>query len=58
MAEEKSSSYKVYETYKKDGDSLKKAPNCPKCGPGFRLAVHDNRKSCGKCGYTEFGKKE
>ncbi|MEM2869538.1 MAG: 30S ribosomal protein S27ae [Thermoplasmata archaeon] len=27
---------------------------CPKCGPGVFLAVHADRTSCGKCGYTEF----
>jgi small subunit ribosomal protein S27Ae len=26
---------------------------CPKCGPGVRLAEHANRRTCGKCGYTE-----
>ncbi len=27
--------------------------NCPKCGPGVRLAEHKERRSCGKCGYFE-----
>ena len=31
---------------------------CPKCGPGVFMAVHKDRVSCGKCGYTEFNKKE
>lgn len=26
---------------------------CPKCGPGTFLAEHNNRRSCGKCGYAE-----
>lgn len=26
---------------------------CPKCGPGTFLAEHDDRRSCGHCGYTE-----
>ncbi|MEW5955278.1 MAG: 30S ribosomal protein S27ae [Candidatus Micrarchaeota archaeon] len=26
---------------------------CPKCGSASRLAEHKNRRSCGKCGYTE-----
>jgi small subunit ribosomal protein S27Ae len=26
---------------------------CPKCGPGTFLAEHENRRSCGKCGYAE-----
>ena len=24
----------------------------PQCGSGIFLAVHSNRKSCGRCGYT------
>lgn len=27
--------------------------NCPKCGPGVRLADHKDRSACGKCGYFE-----
>ena len=30
---------------------------CPKCGEGVFLAEHKERRSCGKCGYTEFIKK-
>ncbi|MEM4389194.1 MAG: 30S ribosomal protein S27ae [Candidatus Micrarchaeia archaeon] len=26
---------------------------CPKCGAGVRLAEHQDRFSCGKCGYME-----
>ncbi|MEM3031193.1 MAG: 30S ribosomal protein S27ae [Candidatus Micrarchaeia archaeon] len=26
---------------------------CPKCGAGVRLAEHQNRFSCGRCGYME-----
>ncbi|MBI5229323.1 30S ribosomal protein S27ae [Candidatus Micrarchaeota archaeon] len=26
---------------------------CPKCGPGVHLAEHKNRRTCGKCSYTE-----
>ncbi|MBI5051549.1 30S ribosomal protein S27ae [Candidatus Micrarchaeota archaeon] len=31
----------------------KPGKNCPKCGPGVRLAEHKDRRSCGKCGYFE-----
>jgi len=31
----------------------KKGKQCPKCGPGVKLADHKNRNSCGKCGYYE-----
>tara|TARA_B100001540_G_C15749558_1_gene616275 strand:+ start:91 stop:270 length:180 start_codon:yes stop_codon:yes gene_type:complete len=36
-----------------DGKLVRKAEFCPTCGPGVFLAVHANRKSCGRCGYTE-----
>lgn len=29
---------------------------CPRCGPGVFLAEHENRYSCGNCGYTEIKK--
>jgi small subunit ribosomal protein S27Ae len=29
---------------------------CPRCGPGFMMADHKDRTTCGKCGYTEFRK--
>jgi ribosomal protein S27AE len=33
-----------------------KNKTCPKCGAGFLMAEHGNRRACGKCGYTEFKK--
>lgn len=27
--------------------------SCPKCGPGYHLAEHKDRRSCGRCGYFE-----
>ena len=36
-----------------EGKLVRKAKFCPTCGPGVFLAVHANRKSCGRCGYTE-----
>lgn len=36
------------------GDQLTRThKSCPKCGPGVFLAEHPNRRSCGKCGYSE-----
>jgi len=32
----------------------RKRKTCPRCGEGVFLADHDDRLSCGKCGYTEF----
>ena len=43
------------EIFKIDGDKITRLRrHCPKCGDGYFLAVHKNRVSCGKCGYTEF----
>lgn len=35
-----------------DGKLVRKGEFCPTCGPGVFLAVHKDRKSCGRCGYT------
>ena len=51
MARQKANS--VYEVDKK-GESLKrKNQPCPRCQGSF-LAEHKNRRSCGKCGYSEY----
>jgi len=48
-----------WRAYTISGDTLKRnLRSCPKCGEGVWLAVHKDRQSCGKCGYTEFTKKE
>lgn len=40
--------------YEAKGGTLKALNgSCPKCGPGFLMANHKDRKTCGKCGYTE-----
>ncbi|MEM2974262.1 MAG: 30S ribosomal protein S27ae [Candidatus Micrarchaeia archaeon] len=39
---------------KRKGPKLyKRGKSCPKCGAGVKLAEHSDRRSCGKCGYTE-----
>ena len=43
------------EMYETKGNELTRARRtCPKCGDGVFMAEHQNRASCGKCGYTEF----
>jgi small subunit ribosomal protein S27Ae len=40
--------------YNTKGEQLTRThKSCPKCGPGVFLAEHPNRRSCGKCGYSE-----
>lgn len=48
--------WKFYKAEKSSAKRLKK--ECPRCGKGVFLAEHHDRSSCGKCGYTEFRKKE
>lgn len=44
----------IYKTYEVQGDKLvRKNKSCPKCGPGYALAAHKDRRSCGKCGFME-----
>jgi small subunit ribosomal protein S27Ae len=40
--------------YNVKGETLERTHRaCPKCGPGTFLAEHKNRRSCGRCGYSE-----
>ena len=49
---------KTAELYDINGDKLeRKRKFCPKCEGAF-LAEHKDRLHCGRCGYTEFLKKE
>jgi len=49
--------WKKYEV-DESGNVKRKGKFCPKCGAGVFLAQHKDRVSCGKCGYTEFLKKD
>ena len=56
MAEKKESKggSKRWTLYQIEGGKLKRKNKfCPKCGPGFFLADHGDRLSCGSCGYME-----
>ena len=49
----------IWQLYEVKGNKVeRKAPWSPKLGPGYFLAVHENRNTCGQTGYTEFKKKE
>ncbi|HEV2519909.1 MAG TPA: 30S ribosomal protein S27ae [Thermoplasmata archaeon] len=40
--------------YAVQGEALTRSHRaCPKCGPGVFLAEHANRRSCGRCGFSE-----
>ena len=40
-----------------EGTIVRLKPFCPRCGPGYFMAVNYDRVTCGKCGYTEFKKR-
>lgn len=49
----------VYKFYKVEGDKVtRNKRECIKCGKGVFMAEHKDRFTCGKCGYTEFARKE
>ncbi len=43
-----------WKKYTIQGDTIKRAKFCPRCGPGVFLMSTSNRLYCGKCHYTEF----
>ncbi len=49
---------KKYKMYTIEGDKLKKARFCPRCGPGIFLMNAKDRVYCGKCHYSEFPSKK
>ena len=49
-------SHKYYDI--KDGTIERNKQSCPRCGDGVFLAEHADRRSCGKCAYTEFRRKK
>ena len=50
---------KVWSFYKVQAAGVVRVKKeCPRCGKGVFLAEHSDRLSCGKCGYTQFKKKD
>jgi len=44
--------------YKVEGDKLSRArPTCERCGPGYFMADHHERYTCGHCGFTRYKQK-
>ncbi len=55
MGEKQEKERRVARAYKVEGGKVKRArDNCPRCGPGVLMALHEGRKACGRCGYTEY----
>jgi ubiquitin-small subunit ribosomal protein S27Ae len=45
----------VHVLYKVEGDKVTRArPTCERCGPGYFMADHHDRYTCGHCGFTRY----
>ena len=48
----------VHAMYKVEGDKVSRArPTCERCGPGYFMADHHDRYTCGHCGFTRYKQK-
>jgi small subunit ribosomal protein S27Ae len=48
----------VHAMYKVEGDKVTRArPTCERCGPGYFMAEHHDRFTCGHCGFTRYKQK-
>ena len=46
---------KVWQFYRVEGGSLIRLRRfCPRCGRGVYMAEHEDRLTCGHCGYTQW----
>ncbi len=51
----KKKSHKVSSYYKVDETGIKRLlPSCERCGPGYFMADHGDRFTCGRCGLTRY----
>jgi small subunit ribosomal protein S27Ae len=54
----KSSEKGIHEMYKVEGEKVSRArPTCERCGPGYFMADHHDRYTCGHCGFTRYKQK-
>jgi small subunit ribosomal protein S27Ae len=45
----------VFTLYKVEGEKVVRLrPICERCGPGYFMADHGNRYTCGHCGFTKY----
>jgi ubiquitin-small subunit ribosomal protein S27Ae len=41
--------------YKMENDKITRIrPTCERCGPGYFMADHNDRYTCGHCGFTRY----
>jgi small subunit ribosomal protein S27Ae len=45
----------VHAMYKIEGEKVSRLrPTCERCGPGYFMADHKDRYTCGHCGFTRY----
>ncbi len=45
----------VHALYKVEGEKVTRLrPTCERCGPGYFMANHQDRYTCGHCGFTRY----
>jgi len=45
----------VFRLFKVENDKVTRLrPTCERCGPGYFMADHGNRYTCGHCGFTRY----
>ncbi len=45
----------IFTLYKTEGNkTVRLRPVCERCGPGYFMANHGNRYTCGHCGFTRY----
>lgn len=45
----------VFSLYKIEDDKVTRLrPACERCGPGYFMADHGDRYTCGRCGFTRY----
>lgn len=45
----------VFSLYKIENDkAIRMRPTCERCGPGYFMADHGDRYTCGHCGFTRY----
>jgi small subunit ribosomal protein S27Ae len=54
-AEKKKEEKGIHALYKIEGEKVTRLrPTCERCGPGYFMAKHEDRYTCGHCGFTRY----
>jgi len=58
-SEEKKKRKGIFSHYRTESEKLERLlPFCERCGPGYFMADHGDRYTCGHCGFTRYKKAE